>query len=201
MTLNEFILMVASQLKARNLEVPNSVIIMHLNNTLKKIYSDFPDIFITSDTNTYNEGISSITLPSDFGKFVKMILNDTYEYFLEPEKYYHTRELTYRCWLSNDTLYFTPETADGDEIKLIYLKTPSDLTALSDTIPLPDETHSDLALYVTSYIAPTNDLLMERQRIALDWKRKFRRARPFRQVKTWKEVNNIDGIGYYTGDD
>lgn len=199
MTLNEFILMVQSQLKARNIEVPNSIIIMHLNNTLKKIYEYFPDIYLTSDTNTYSEGISSITLPTDFGKFVKMVLNDTYEYFLEPLKYYNTRQLTHRCWLSENILYFTPETSEGDEIALWYYKKPADLTSLSDTIPLPDETHSDLALYVTSYIAPTNDLLMERQKIEMGWRRKYKRANPFREVKTWKDVVTLDNSGHYTG--
>jgi len=200
MTLNEFILFVKSQLKARNLEVPDSIIIMHLNNARKKLAEYFPDIFKTTHTTTATAGLTSLSLPSDFSKLDKLIIND-YEYFLEPDKYHHTRTLTHRCWLSADTIYFTPETEDGDEIVLIYYKKPADLSSLSDEIELPEEIHSDLALYVTSYIAPTNDLLMERARIEKDFRRHYKRYNPFGEVRTWKEAVYLDNKGHYFSED
>ena len=83
----------------------------------------------------------------------------------------------------------------------MYYRRPSDLSSLSDTIPLPDDTHLDLALYVTSILTPTNDLLLKQQQIKREWERRYKRAYPFREAKTWKQVRDTNFYGHYPGDE
>jgi hypothetical protein len=145
-------------------------ILRYMNNAILTIFGMMPnDALIASGTAgslgvstslSVIGAVSSVALPADFGRFLSAhITYGTTQTANRARLYQHAQipstslaatdlrslGITYDspvCWLAGVDLHFRPINASGNgSIELHYIKVPTAMTALSDTVPLPVELH------------------------------------------------------------